>query len=76
MKTKLSILLFLLLFLSGCFQINTDDPDKAFKYWARIPLSNEEVTVFSIPNKCVNKVLKTMRFLCAYKHKSEIAKKT
>lgn len=46
MKTKLPILvLFLLLFLTGCFQIHTEDPDKAFRYWTQIPLSNEEVTV-------------------------------
>lgn len=44
-KTYIFVLIVFLIFLTGCFQINTDNPEKAFQYWTRIPLSNKEVKV-------------------------------
>ena len=35
----------ILIFLSGCSQVHTDNPEKAFRYWTRIPLPNSEVKV-------------------------------
>lgn len=48
MKLIRSYLLIILpLVVSGCFQINTDNPQKAFKYWTRAPIANSEVEVLN-----------------------------
>lgn len=43
MKKQFLILLLILIILSGCLDINTNDPEKAFRYWTHIPLPNSEV---------------------------------
>ncbi len=41
------IILFSVVLFSGCFQIHTDNPEKAFKYWTGISSSNSEVDVIN-----------------------------
>jgi hypothetical protein len=43
-RMALSLFVFLSLFCA-CMQINTKNPDKAFRYWTQVPLSNTEVEV-------------------------------
>lgn len=46
MKKIILSSLICLFIISGCSQINTDNPDKAFRYWTQIPLENDQVTVY------------------------------
>jgi hypothetical protein len=44
-KILIFSLLILSITLTCCFQVHTDNPEKAFKYWTRIPLPDSEVEV-------------------------------
>ncbi|WP_280672663.1 MULTISPECIES: hypothetical protein [unclassified Dysgonomonas] len=39
------LFLIIVLFLSGCSQVHTDNPQKVFRYWTHIPLPNSRVEV-------------------------------
>ncbi|MDR0824401.1 MAG: hypothetical protein LBN74_04860, partial [Prevotella sp.] len=43
MKKSIFVFIISILLFSGCFQINTENPDKAFEYWTQIPLPNSEI---------------------------------
>ena len=43
MKLVYPFLFVIFIILLGCSPIHTDNPEKAFKYWTHIPLSNSEV---------------------------------
>ncbi|SBV91296.1 hypothetical protein [uncultured Dysgonomonas sp.] len=46
-KLYVSLIILLFILLTGCFQINTENPEKAFRYWTHIPLPNSEVEVLN-----------------------------